>query len=291
MQQQQDTKVYFKDGGQYQSFRPKYPSKFIQKIRGLRGGRNYLDLATGTGQLLFQFYHLFGGLSLGTDISESMLKAAQKQAEDLASSLKAGQEIKFLQGDCQRIDELVSRISADKKFDLVTIGEAFHWFDMETLLEKIKTQILSQDGTLAILSYFIEDIELSTNNKALQDKVSRGYLEFYNTVKVYSKFDQDVLYSGYAGINFEKFFKITKETETEKAPSRVEDVIGHLNTWSMYNTYLEKHSQEKGFIDPLKKLSQIIEETIEAGTASNELTNKDYPVSLVIPYQLIITHQ
>jgi len=282
--------VYFKNGSQYDVFRPVYPSHFIEKIRKApKQFNNYLDIATGTGQVLFQVHDIFNELTLGADISESMINVARQKAESLKSAFKSEQDMKFLHGDCQKIDELIRKANTDKRFDLITIGEAFHWFEMEPLLQTIKNNLITEDGVLAILSYFIGDIELRSSNMELAKQVSDGFLTFYKTVTVYSKFSQEVLYSGYANVPFEKYFSIKKEKEIEKIPSSLEEVIGHLGTWSMYNTYVEKHSKEEGYKDPLLVFGDIMKNALkEIESDPKNLNDPHKPFFMTVPYQLIL---
>jgi methylase of polypeptide subunit release factors len=68
-------------GLNYELFRPKYPGALLGEcLRGLKMKNNYLDVATGTGQVLFKLCGEFKGTLIGTDISENMLKAAQTKA-------------------------------------------------------------------------------------------------------------------------------------------------------------------------------------------------------------------
>lgn len=60
-------------GVNYDKFRPRYPLTFIQKILGVIKNKNrYLDIATGTGQLLFAFAPYFQ-FNKGIDISKNMI--------------------------------------------------------------------------------------------------------------------------------------------------------------------------------------------------------------------------
>lgn len=51
---------YDTQGKKYDIYRPRYPSKLLQNVLSKIKGRNrYLDVATGTGQILFEIYHNF----------------------------------------------------------------------------------------------------------------------------------------------------------------------------------------------------------------------------------------
>lgn len=68
-------------GVNYDKFRPRYPSSFIDRcLSSLKHKNRYLDVATGTGQLLFALSPHFLA-SKGIDISKNMLDAAEKARE------------------------------------------------------------------------------------------------------------------------------------------------------------------------------------------------------------------
>lgn len=65
-------------GINYDKFRPRYPQAFIQKcLNSVKNKNRYLDIATGTGQLLFAFAPHFA-YSKGIDISKNMIDNANK---------------------------------------------------------------------------------------------------------------------------------------------------------------------------------------------------------------------
>lgn len=49
-----------KQGTNYQKYRPKYSKTILEKsIQSLTNKNRYLDIAVGTGQILFQLFHHF----------------------------------------------------------------------------------------------------------------------------------------------------------------------------------------------------------------------------------------
>jgi len=65
-------------GINYDKFRPRYPSCFLERCLALTAHKNrYLDVATGTGQLLFALAPHFRK-NRGVDISKNMLDAAEQ---------------------------------------------------------------------------------------------------------------------------------------------------------------------------------------------------------------------
>jgi len=65
-------------GSNYDLFRPRYSQTMLHETISLVKGRaRYLDIAMGTGQLLFMFAPHFQ-FNRGTDVSEQMINSAQK---------------------------------------------------------------------------------------------------------------------------------------------------------------------------------------------------------------------
>jgi ubiquinone/menaquinone biosynthesis C-methylase UbiE len=65
-------------GINYDKFRPRYPQSFLDRTLALLPHRkNYLDIATGTGLLLFALAPHFQR-SRGVDISKNMLDTAEQ---------------------------------------------------------------------------------------------------------------------------------------------------------------------------------------------------------------------
>lgn len=64
---------YDNQGKKYDIYRPRYPPSMLNNILSKTKGRNrYLDIATGTGQILFEIAHNFKH-SEGLDISKKMI--------------------------------------------------------------------------------------------------------------------------------------------------------------------------------------------------------------------------
>lgn len=70
----------FKNQGiNYDKFRPTYPPHFLNHIlSSVKHKNKYLDIGTGTGQLLFAIAPHFAS-SKGMDISPQMIKTAQEK--------------------------------------------------------------------------------------------------------------------------------------------------------------------------------------------------------------------
>ena len=89
----------------------------------------YLDIAMGTGQLLFRIAPSFDS-SKGIDISEKMLDTAKAILESDYVNLKHKVTI-------EKCD--VMSLPTNQKYDLITIGQALHWFPVRESLKNIKS--------------------------------------------------------------------------------------------------------------------------------------------------------
>lgn len=70
----------FKNQGvNYDKFRPRYPLKFVEQcLKSVTKKNRYLDVATGTGQLLYAIAPYFKE-SIGTDLSKNMIESASEK--------------------------------------------------------------------------------------------------------------------------------------------------------------------------------------------------------------------
>jgi hypothetical protein len=50
-------------------------------------------------------------------------------------------------------------IGEDQKFELITVGEALHWFQIDEFLKYAKNQLLKEDGVLGVFGYYISRCE------------------------------------------------------------------------------------------------------------------------------------
>ena len=79
MSQKVDSFGFETQGKNYGKFRPSYPQPlYMQTVNSLTSRDKYLDIAMGTGQLLFNIAPFFNS-SKGLDISDKMLEAARTQ--------------------------------------------------------------------------------------------------------------------------------------------------------------------------------------------------------------------
>jgi SAM-dependent methyltransferase len=124
----------------YELGRPGYPAAALEPLR-LEAGLVVLDLAAGTGKLTRELVKSGASVIAVEPVAE--MRAA------LPDSLRA------LDGTAEAIP------LADASVDLVTVAQAFHWFDGDAALAEIH-RVLRPSGRLALLwNRRIEDAEIN----------------------------------------------------------------------------------------------------------------------------------
>jgi ubiquinone/menaquinone biosynthesis C-methylase UbiE len=105
---------------------------------GFDGSQTLLDLGTGPGQLALAFAPFVGAVT-AIDPEPEMLRIAGEQAR------QAGARITLLEGSSYTLDERLGR------FDLVSIGRAFHWTDRRATLQTLD-RLVQSGGAVALFS-------------------------------------------------------------------------------------------------------------------------------------------
>lgn len=121
--------------GNYRSYRPRYPASLFDYLASLTSARRLAwDCATGNGQAARSLVSRFA-LVFATDAS----------AEQLARAI-AHPRILY------RLAPAESVPLVDASIDLVTVGQAFHWFDRERFFAEVR-RVLRHGGVCALWSY------------------------------------------------------------------------------------------------------------------------------------------
>ncbi len=120
----------------YESARPGYPDAAVQLLAtqlGVGPGTRACDLAAGTGKLTRRL------VELGAEV------VAVEPVDGMRAQLQAAvTEVDAVDGTAEAIP------LPDGSVDVVTVAQAFHWFDAPAALDEI-ARVLKPDGALAIL--------------------------------------------------------------------------------------------------------------------------------------------
>lgn len=192
----------------YKKYRPVYPVQMYEKIYGrVSSFNNAADLATGNGQIAFELAEKFKNV-FAVDISENQLDQA-KQKENILYSKQSVED-----------SNLPSNF-----FDLITCGQAMHWFDNQRFNKEIK-RIASNNCIFACMYYHLPQVQNSTN--IIQDIYSQledyWHLERKIVEGHYQNFPLDI-------VNREDHKFIESQNWTK------ERLFGYIKTWSAYKNY------------------------------------------------------
>lgn len=120
----------------YEQARPSYPSELVREltaIAALGPGRSVLDLAAGTGKLTRLL-----------EPSGARVVAVEPVAAMREKLAVACPDVEALEGTAEAIP------LDDASVDLVTVGQAFHWFDAPAALAEIH-RVLRPGGVVALV--------------------------------------------------------------------------------------------------------------------------------------------
>ncbi len=149
----------FEDPSDYEAARPSYPPGAIAWLRdavGIVPGRRVVDLAAGTGKLT----RLLTGL--GPD-----LYAVEPVAGMRATFLEMVSGAALLAGTAEALP------FADRSVDVVTVAQAFHWFDHDAAARELH-RVLRPGGRVALLwNARIRDVDWVDQVWAVMDRVEK----------------------------------------------------------------------------------------------------------------------
>ncbi|MDA8118195.1 MAG: class I SAM-dependent methyltransferase [Actinomycetota bacterium] len=117
---------------QYAEARPRYPDSLLATI--VESGTDALELGAGTGLLTETLATHHPRMLVATDLDAQMLGELRETVPTVPVIVARAERLPF----------------PDRHFDLVVVGQAAHWFDLEPAAEEIR-RVLRPGGKLALL--------------------------------------------------------------------------------------------------------------------------------------------
>ena len=214
----------------YQQFRPSYPPALIGEITTLVNHHEYCwDCGTGNGQVASLLAPYFKRV-YASDISETQLAAAPA---------------------LENVEYMVARAAqtpfADNQFDLVTVAQAVHWFDLENFYTEA-TRVLKDQGVLAIWGYGL--LQISTEI----DQLIRGF--YKDVVGPFWDPERRHIETEYRSIRFPYDNIQLNEQYAIRVRWGLEQLKGYLSSWSSVRRYMAEFEADPvpAFIGKLKDL-------------------------------------
>ncbi|MET4081140.1 ubiquinone/menaquinone biosynthesis C-methylase UbiE [Pedobacter sp. UYP30] len=205
---------------EYALYRPNYPKALYDFLFDLVPSKDCAwDCATGNGQVARVLAQQFKMVQ-ATDISENQLKKALE-----------------LPNVSYRVAAAEEPIFENNQFDLITVGQAVHWFNFDAFYAQVN-RTLKPNGVLAIFGY-----GLMTIDKALDAVIWKLYEQILGK---YWDVERKYIEENYTSIPF--IFEEIKTPELQITTTwTFDELIGYLNTWSALQHY--KKANERNPIE------------------------------------------
>jgi len=206
----------------YAAFRPTYPASLYDFIvKQVKETKSVWDCGCGNGQVSSDLAKRFDRV-YATDISANQIENAVKK-ENIEYSVCAAENTPF----------------KDHQFDLVTVGQAIHWFDIPAFCNEAR-RVLTPNGIVAVWGYSLltvdPRIDLLVNN-------------FYTTViGPYWDKERKLVDERYRTIDF-PFTRIDVPHFEFSFNWTLDELQGYISTWSSVQKYIRQNQS-----DPVQQL-------------------------------------
>ncbi|MEX0646804.1 MAG: class I SAM-dependent methyltransferase [Balneolaceae bacterium] len=209
---------FSKQSDAYKTFRPAYPPELFEILFDLFGSRNECwDCATGNGQAAVELSNYFRHV-YATDISRNQIQNAEAR-ENITYSIARAEESGF----------------SDDKFDLITVAQAIHWFDLDAFGREVR-RVSKNGGVLAVWGYGL--LKIDPDIDPIID-------DFYRKkIGPYWDGERKHIDSAYQTIEY-NFTEITPDYDLSIneywSLNRLE---GYLSSWSSVQNYIQQNPSE-----------------------------------------------
>jgi ubiquinone/menaquinone biosynthesis C-methylase UbiE len=196
----------------YAAFRPVYPEELYQFIyKHLNHKNTAWDCATGNGQVAEYLSTDFKTI-YATDVSQQQIDEAV-QRRNIHYSVVRAEKTNF----------------ENAQFDLITVGQALHWFNREAFYKEAK-RLLKPDGLIAAWGYA---------NLNISQEIDERFDNFYNnTVGVYWDEARRLVEQKYKTISF-PFKEIPAPEFQIKVEWNLERFAGYITSWSATQNFIK----------------------------------------------------
>ncbi len=202
------------DSDKYHLYRPSYPEELSSALARLASAQNKaLDIGAGNGQFSIQLLKYFEDV-LAADLQLNQISLAD---DSLLRCVCKAEELCF----------------KDDSFDLITVAQAVHWFNLEKFYPQVK-RLLSPGGIFAVFGYSFFSIDQSI------DTVIKPFLEL---IDPYWSEGNRLLMNGYRELPF-PFEEVHFEPMEIRVSLTVPELLGYLGTWSAVKRYEKAKGSE-----------------------------------------------
>ena len=208
----------------YQRYRPNYPDELFSYLKSISQNHNQVwDVGTGNGQAAIKLAEHFDKV-LATDASGSQIENAIKHKAILYHI--------SLAENCP---------AEENSFDLITVAQAFHWFDFEPFFKEVN-RVAKPGCILAIWTY-----TLATINPQIDQVINHFYDDTIGKYWPRERVHIETLYDDIS-IPYESIPSPEFNIDLNYS---MEDLLQYLGTWSAAKNYkLENKTDPLDLIRP-----------------------------------------
>lgn len=211
-------KDHFSDkSANYAKYRPRYPGALFEHLAGLCERHELAwDCATGNGQSALGLVDHFQRV-VATDASAAQIDAAV-----------AHPNVRY------RVAPAEQTGLDDNSVDLVTVGQALHWFDLPRFFAEAE-RVASQNSVVAAWSYRMCTVNGAVDE--LLDELYRGIVDDFWPP------ERDIVDNEYRDIEFPRPLIAVPDFEMTVAWTSA-DMLGYLRTWSASKRFEKQHGKD-----------------------------------------------
>lgn len=223
-------KDHFSDkSANYARYRPRYPDELFRHLAGLCERHELAwDCATGNGQSALGLADHFAHV-VATDASAAQIAAA---------AANPGVTYRVAPAEQSGLD--------DNSVDLLTVGQALHWFHLPQFFAEAK-RVVKRAGVVATWSY-----RLCSVDEAVDAVIDHLYSEIVDS---FWPPERDIVDNAYRDIEFPAQLLTVPDFEMA-LEWNIDDMLGYLRTWSASKRYAKHHGQ-----DPVNIIEARLRET------------------------------
>lgn len=211
----------------YAKYRPTYPQELYDFILNKVEQRNTAwDCGTGNGQTAKELSKYFKEV-FATDISEKQIQNASK-TENIFYSVQTAEQTNF----------------QDNHFNLVTVSQALHWFDVSKFYAEVK-RVAKPNAWIAVWMYSLANISPEID-KLINVK------HYKETLGSYWDYERRFVDDNYTTLPF-SFKEIQCPVFKMRFEWTLQELEGYLNTWSALQKFIAQHNY-----NPVDKLMEEI---------------------------------
>ncbi|TYP97476.1 methyltransferase family protein [Tenacibaculum adriaticum] len=221
---------FSKQAAIYKKFRPTYPAELFDFIYSKCSNKDVAwDCGTGNGQVASILAESFKKV-YATDISEKQIQNATRKENIFYS-----------------VDRAEKTSLPSNSIDLITVGQAMHWFDFAAFNKEAK-RVLKPNGIIAIWSYGL--LRVNTKINEIIDNFYTNIVgKYWNVERRHIDNNYDSIQFDFDEINISEKFQI-------QVTWSLEQLKGYINTWSSVQNYMEQNNGNNPVDELIKEIAK-----------------------------------